>query len=113
MFQSLNSSIGTCNNRNGLLVRPVKNTNRRLFFLFWAVLDIILCLNTSTQCRFFQKGIPSRDGSIVLRYIPDPTDKLLDDAFQAAPGEYSSSLTRICATTFESVWDHPERRGDI
>uniref|UniRef100_A0A3Q2ZKP9 Receptor protein-tyrosine kinase n=1 Tax=Kryptolebias marmoratus TaxID=37003 RepID=A0A3Q2ZKP9_KRYMA len=30
-------------------------------------------------------GVPSRDGSIVLRYIPDPTDKLLDDAFQPAP----------------------------
>ncbi|XP_054623190.1 epidermal growth factor receptor [Dunckerocampus dactyliophorus] len=32
-----------------------------------------------------QNGLPSRDGSIVLRYIPDPTDKLLDDAFQPAP----------------------------
>uniref|UniRef100_A0A8C4H5U2 Receptor protein-tyrosine kinase n=1 Tax=Dicentrarchus labrax TaxID=13489 RepID=A0A8C4H5U2_DICLA len=30
-------------------------------------------------------GLPSRDGSIVLRYIPDPTDKFLDDAFQPAP----------------------------
>ncbi|XP_051944362.1 epidermal growth factor receptor isoform X2 [Hippocampus zosterae] len=47
---SLNSSIGTCNGRNGLL-----------------------------------NGLSSRDGSIVLRYIPDPTDKLLDDAFQPAP----------------------------
>uniref|UniRef100_A0A8D3DZN0 Receptor protein-tyrosine kinase n=1 Tax=Scophthalmus maximus TaxID=52904 RepID=A0A8D3DZN0_SCOMX len=26
-----------------------------------------------------------RDGSLVLRYIPDPTDKLLDNAFQPAP----------------------------
>eukprot|EP00066_Takifugu_rubripes_P008880 XP_003975413.1 PREDICTED: epidermal growth factor receptor [Takifugu rubripes] len=30
-------------------------------------------------------GFPSRDGSFVHRYIPDPTDKLLDDAFQPAP----------------------------
>ncbi|XP_035489609.2 epidermal growth factor receptor [Scophthalmus maximus] len=30
-------------------------------------------------------GFPSRDGSLVLRYIPDPTDKLLDNAFQPAP----------------------------
>ncbi|XP_076000694.1 epidermal growth factor receptor [Genypterus blacodes] len=30
-------------------------------------------------------GYPSRDGSLVLRYAPDPTDKLLDDAFLPAP----------------------------
>ncbi|XP_042284525.1 epidermal growth factor receptor [Thunnus thynnus] len=47
---SLNSSIGTCHGRNGLL-----------------------------------NGFPSRDGSMVLRYIPDPTDKHLEDAFQPAP----------------------------
>ncbi|MEQ2232391.1 hypothetical protein ILYODFUR_010767 [Ilyodon furcidens] len=47
---SLNSSIGTCINRNGLM-----------------------------------NGVPSRDGSIVLRYIPDPTDKFLDEAFLPAP----------------------------
>ncbi|XP_068197776.1 epidermal growth factor receptor [Antennarius striatus] len=47
---SLNSSIGTCFNRNELM-----------------------------------NGVPSRDGSIVLRYIPDPTDKVIDEAFQPAP----------------------------
>lgn len=47
---SLNSSIGTCHGRNGVL-----------------------------------NGFPSRDGSVVLRYIPDPTDKFSDDAFQPAP----------------------------
>uniref|UniRef100_A0A668A9C5 Receptor protein-tyrosine kinase n=1 Tax=Myripristis murdjan TaxID=586833 RepID=A0A668A9C5_9TELE len=47
---SLNSSIGTCHSRNGLL-----------------------------------NGFPGREGSMVLRYIPDPTDKILDDAFQPAP----------------------------
>uniref|UniRef100_A0A665VZV6 Receptor protein-tyrosine kinase n=1 Tax=Echeneis naucrates TaxID=173247 RepID=A0A665VZV6_ECHNA len=30
-------------------------------------------------------GLPSRDGSLVLRYIPDPTDKTVDNAFQPAP----------------------------
>uniref|UniRef100_A0A668AWW5 Receptor protein-tyrosine kinase n=1 Tax=Myripristis murdjan TaxID=586833 RepID=A0A668AWW5_9TELE len=30
-------------------------------------------------------GFPGREGSMVLRYIPDPTDKILDDAFQPAP----------------------------
>uniref|UniRef100_A0A8C7X7A5 Receptor protein-tyrosine kinase n=1 Tax=Oryzias sinensis TaxID=183150 RepID=A0A8C7X7A5_9TELE len=32
-------------------------------------------------------GFPSRDGSMILRYIPDPTDLSLDEAFQPAPGE--------------------------
>ncbi|XP_038157523.1 epidermal growth factor receptor isoform X1 [Cyprinodon tularosa] len=48
---SINSSNGTCINRNGLM-----------------------------------NGVLSRDGSMVLRYIPDPTDKFMDDAFQPAPG---------------------------
>lgn len=30
-------------------------------------------------------GFPSRDGSFVLRYIPDPTDKNLDEAFKPSP----------------------------
>uniref|UniRef100_A0A8C7X7H3 Receptor protein-tyrosine kinase n=1 Tax=Oryzias sinensis TaxID=183150 RepID=A0A8C7X7H3_9TELE len=30
-------------------------------------------------------GFPSRDGSMILRYIPDPTDLSLDEAFQPAP----------------------------
>uniref|UniRef100_A0A1A8CXK3 Receptor protein-tyrosine kinase n=1 Tax=Nothobranchius kadleci TaxID=1051664 RepID=A0A1A8CXK3_NOTKA len=46
-------------------------------------------LNSSTET--FQNrngllnGVPSRDGSMVLRYIPDPTGNPLDDAFQPAP----------------------------
>ncbi|XP_032421622.1 epidermal growth factor receptor [Xiphophorus hellerii] len=47
---SINSSIGTSKNRNGLM-----------------------------------NGVPSRDGSTVLRYMPDPTDKFLDQAFLPAP----------------------------
>lgn len=39
-------------------------------------------------CPLLQNGFPSRDGSVVLRYIPDPTDKLLEEAFQPAPGKY-------------------------
>ncbi|CAL8345141.1 unnamed protein product [Merluccius merluccius] len=46
---SLNSSIGTCHSRNGLM-----------------------------------NGFPGREGSMVLRYIPDPTDKFLDQDFQPA-----------------------------
>lgn len=36
---------------------------------------------------WLQNGFPSRDGSMILRYIPDPTDLSLDEAFQPAPGE--------------------------
>ncbi|XP_056452019.1 epidermal growth factor receptor [Gadus chalcogrammus] len=33
----------------------------------------------------FMNGFPGREGSLVLRYIPDPTDKFLDQDFQPAP----------------------------
>ncbi|XP_037131612.1 epidermal growth factor receptor [Syngnathus acus] len=50
-------------------------------------------------------GLPSRDGSIVLRYIPDPTDKLLDDdAFQPAP-DYMNQNTASDMTN--PVYQHP------
>uniref|UniRef100_A0A8C6V2U7 Receptor protein-tyrosine kinase n=1 Tax=Neogobius melanostomus TaxID=47308 RepID=A0A8C6V2U7_9GOBI len=38
-----------------------------------------------TELYKSQNGLPSRDGSLVLRYIPDPTDRFLDGAFQPAP----------------------------
>lgn len=44
--------------------------------------------NTGATCNGrngLPKGLPSRDGSLVLRYIPDPTDRFLDGAFQPAP----------------------------
>ncbi|XP_077412016.1 epidermal growth factor receptor isoform X2 [Vanacampus margaritifer] len=66
---SQNSSIGTCNGRNGLL-----------------------------------NGLPSRDGSMVLRYIPDPTDKLLDDAFLPAP-DYMNQNT--ASDMMNPVYQHP------
>uniref|UniRef100_A0A3Q1AYS3 Receptor protein-tyrosine kinase n=1 Tax=Amphiprion ocellaris TaxID=80972 RepID=A0A3Q1AYS3_AMPOC len=43
------------------------------------------CHSPKSLCPFLQSGYPSRDGSMVLRYIPDPTDKILDNAFQPAP----------------------------
>uniref|UniRef100_A0A3Q3X0G2 Receptor protein-tyrosine kinase n=1 Tax=Mola mola TaxID=94237 RepID=A0A3Q3X0G2_MOLML len=42
----------------------------------------------STVSCFTYNGFPSRDGSVILRYIPDPTDNILEDAFQPAPGKY-------------------------
>ncbi|XP_030258084.1 epidermal growth factor receptor [Sparus aurata] len=66
---SLNSSIGTCHSRNGLL-----------------------------------NGLPSRDGSIILRYIPDPTDKLLDDAFQPAPDYMNQNGV---SDVMNPIYQHP------
>ncbi|XP_010727531.3 epidermal growth factor receptor [Larimichthys crocea] len=42
-------------------------------------------IGTCNSRNALLNGFPSRDGSIVLRYIPDPTDKQLDEAFQPAP----------------------------
>ncbi|XP_034412013.1 epidermal growth factor receptor [Cyclopterus lumpus] len=66
---SLNSSIGTCHGRNGLL-----------------------------------NGFPSRDGSIVLRYIPDPTDKLLDEAFLPSPDYMNQNGL---SDVMNPVYQHP------
>ncbi|XP_061549634.1 epidermal growth factor receptor [Phycodurus eques] len=49
-------------------------------------------------------GLPSRDGSIVLRYIPDPTDKPLDDAFQPA-SDYMNQNT--ASDMMNPVYQHP------
>uniref|UniRef100_A0A8C7SMC7 Receptor protein-tyrosine kinase n=1 Tax=Oncorhynchus mykiss TaxID=8022 RepID=A0A8C7SMC7_ONCMY len=40
-----------------------------------------------TQLLHSMNGFPVREGSMVLRYIADPTDRFLDHAFQPAPGE--------------------------
>ncbi|KAK5919700.1 hypothetical protein CgunFtcFv8_023572 [Champsocephalus gunnari] len=66
---SLNSSIGRCHGRNGIL-----------------------------------NGFPSRDGSMVLRYIPDPTDKLLDDAFLPSP-EYMNQ--NGVSDVMNPIYQHP------
>ncbi|KAF7647147.1 hypothetical protein LDENG_00176900 [Lucifuga dentata] len=49
-------------------------------------------------------GFPSRDGSLVLRYIPDPTDKLLDDAFQPAPDYINQNRV---SNVMNPVYQHP------
>lgn len=48
---------------------------------------LLLAQSPKNLYPLLQNGFPSRDGSIVLRYIPDPTDKLLNSAFQPAPGK--------------------------
>uniref|UniRef100_A0A3Q0SLT8 Receptor protein-tyrosine kinase n=1 Tax=Amphilophus citrinellus TaxID=61819 RepID=A0A3Q0SLT8_AMPCI len=66
---SLNSSIGTCHSRTGLL-----------------------------------NGVLSRDGSTVLRYIPDPTDKFLDEAFQPAPDYMNQNPV---SDVVNPIYQHP------
>lgn len=66
---SLNSSIGTCHSRTGLL-----------------------------------NGFPSRDGSMALRYIPDPTDKFLDEAFQPSPGYMNQNPI---SDVVNPIYQHP------
>ena len=40
-----------------------------------------------TWSDFLQHALPARENSLVLRYIPDPTDRFLDGDFQPAPGK--------------------------
>ncbi|XP_029971941.1 epidermal growth factor receptor [Salarias fasciatus] len=49
-------------------------------------------------------GQPSRDGSLVLRYIPDPTDKLLNQAFQPAPDYMNQNGVSDMANP---IYQHP------
>ncbi|XP_030629454.1 epidermal growth factor receptor [Chanos chanos] len=66
---SLNSSIGTCQNRNG-------------------------------------NGCPARENSLVLRYIPDPTDRFLDGDFQPAP-EYMNQNGGHVSDMANPIYQHP------
>uniref|UniRef100_A0A673BPX2 Receptor protein-tyrosine kinase n=1 Tax=Sphaeramia orbicularis TaxID=375764 RepID=A0A673BPX2_9TELE len=52
-------------------------------------------------------GFPNRDGSMVLRYIPDPTDTFLDHAFQPAPGEYPSTSKLLMSDVMNPIYQHP------
>ncbi|XP_069013747.1 epidermal growth factor receptor isoform X1 [Embiotoca jacksoni] len=49
-------------------------------------------------------GFPSRDGSVVLRYIPDPTDKTWEDAFQPAPDYMNQSGV---SDMVNPIYQHP------
>ncbi|KAG7229249.1 hypothetical protein INR49_012906, partial [Caranx melampygus] len=71
--ESLNSSIGACHGRNGLV-----------------------------------NGFPSRDGSLVTRYIPDPTDKFSEDAFQPAPGKFENYMNQNgVSDVMNPIYQHP------
>uniref|UniRef100_A0A669BFG7 Receptor protein-tyrosine kinase n=1 Tax=Oreochromis niloticus TaxID=8128 RepID=A0A669BFG7_ORENI len=45
-----------------------------------------------------------RDGSMALRYIPDPTDKFLDEAFQPAPGYINQTPI---SDVVNPIYQHP------
>uniref|UniRef100_A0A8C9Z7L2 Receptor protein-tyrosine kinase n=1 Tax=Sander lucioperca TaxID=283035 RepID=A0A8C9Z7L2_SANLU len=49
-------------------------------------------------------GFPSRDGSIVLRYIPDPTDKLLNNAFLPSPDYMNQNGV---SDVMNPIYQHP------
>ncbi|KAM9440269.1 epidermal growth factor receptor [Clarias gariepinus] len=70
---SLNSSIGSCQNRNGTLV-------------------------------------PVRENSVMLRYIPDPTERFLDGDFQPAP-EYMNQQNGadVVSDMANPIYQHPAR----
>uniref|UniRef100_A0A8C9Z464 Receptor protein-tyrosine kinase n=1 Tax=Sander lucioperca TaxID=283035 RepID=A0A8C9Z464_SANLU len=51
-----------------------------------------------------QNGFPSRDGSIVLRYIPDPTDKLLNNAFLPSPDYMNQNGV---SDVMNPIYQHP------
>ncbi|KAK2868274.1 hypothetical protein Q7C36_000145 [Tachysurus vachellii] len=67
---SLNSSIGSCQNRNGALV-------------------------------------PVRENSIMLRYIPDPTERFLDGDFQPAPEYMNQNSSSVVSDMSNPIYQHP------
>ncbi|XP_047662260.1 epidermal growth factor receptor isoform X1 [Tachysurus fulvidraco] len=67
---SLNSSIGSCQNRNGALV-------------------------------------PGRENSIMLRYIPDPTERFLDGDFQPAPEYMNQNSSSVVSDMANPIYQHP------
>ncbi|XP_060762391.1 epidermal growth factor receptor [Neoarius graeffei] len=67
---SLNSSIGSCQNRNGALV-------------------------------------PVRENSVMLRYIPDPTERFLDGDFQPAPEYMNQNGSAVASDMANPMYQHP------
>ncbi|XP_056149598.1 epidermal growth factor receptor isoform X2 [Lampris incognitus] len=49
-------------------------------------------------------GFPCREGSMVLRYIPDPTDKFLDQAFQPVPDYMNQNGV---SDVMNPIYQHP------
>ncbi|XP_062844135.1 epidermal growth factor receptor [Trichomycterus rosablanca] len=67
---SLNSSIGSCHNRNGNLQ-------------------------------------PMRENSIVMRYIPDPTDRFMDGDFQPAPEYINQNSGAVVSNMVNPIYQNP------
>ncbi|KAM6920355.1 epidermal growth factor receptor [Lycodopsis pacificus] len=65
-------------------------------------------LNSSIGTCHSRNGLfnafPSRDGSVVLRYIPDPTDKLLDEAFLPSPDYMNQNGV---SDVMNPIYQHP------
>uniref|UniRef100_A0A8C8J8Y8 Receptor protein-tyrosine kinase n=1 Tax=Oncorhynchus tshawytscha TaxID=74940 RepID=A0A8C8J8Y8_ONCTS len=57
-----------------------------------------------TQLLHSMNGFPVREGSMVLRYIADPTDRFLDHAFQPAPDYMNQNGV---SDMMNPVYQHP------
>uniref|UniRef100_A0A8C1R2V8 Receptor protein-tyrosine kinase n=1 Tax=Cyprinus carpio TaxID=7962 RepID=A0A8C1R2V8_CYPCA len=68
-------------------------------------------LNSSTgNCHSRNgNGFPGRENSIVLRYIPDPTERFHEGDFQPAPGwnEYVNQNESLMSSMNNPIYQHP------
>ncbi|XP_065126013.1 epidermal growth factor receptor isoform X10 [Paramisgurnus dabryanus] len=51
-------------------------------------------------------GTPARENSLVLRYIPDPTEQFLEEDFQPAP-EYMNQNGSLMSNMTNPIYQHP------
>ncbi|CAM4595889.1 unnamed protein product [Leuciscus chuanchicus] len=67
-------------------------------------------LNSSIgNCQRNGNGLPVRENSMVLRYIPDPTERFLEGDFQPAPGwnEYMNQNNSLMSNMKNPIYQHP------
>ncbi|XP_039508295.1 epidermal growth factor receptor-like isoform X2 [Pimephales promelas] len=64
-------------------------------------------LNSSIgNCHRNGNGVPARENSMVLRYIPDPTERFLEGDFQPAP-EYINQNDSLMSNMNNPIYQHP------
>uniref|UniRef100_A0A673JRB4 Receptor protein-tyrosine kinase n=1 Tax=Sinocyclocheilus rhinocerous TaxID=307959 RepID=A0A673JRB4_9TELE len=63
-------------------------------------------IHTDTPFTFSQNGYPGRENSLVLRYIPDPTERFHEGDFQPAP-EYINQNESLMSSMTNPIYQHP------
>uniref|UniRef100_A0A671L546 Receptor protein-tyrosine kinase n=1 Tax=Sinocyclocheilus anshuiensis TaxID=1608454 RepID=A0A671L546_9TELE len=63
-------------------------------------------IHTDTPFTFSQNGFPGRENSLVLRYIPDPTERFHEGDFQPAP-EYINQNESLMSSMTNPIYQHP------